>query len=45
MHLGRCGVTDLLLADVGWSGENGKMGPTQEAQCHFNNYSKVFQKN
>jgi hypothetical protein len=41
-QMGHCGITGRLLADVGRSGENGKISPTQEAQCRFHNYSKKF---
>jgi hypothetical protein len=33
--MGRCGVAGRPLADVGQSGENGKMGLAQEAHCVF----------
>jgi hypothetical protein len=38
-RMGHCGVVGRLLADVGQSRENGEMGPAQEAQCCFHNYS------
>jgi hypothetical protein len=43
-RMDRCGVTGQLLDNVGRSGENGKFGPTQEAQCRFHNYSKKFKR-